>query len=201
AGPIAGAFAIAADPNFDPNYPDPDPAHPRTFRITLPPKAPGAQLAPAELGGAYTLTLGPDVRSQAGDPADVNLNAGLDVPRATPSAGTTVVTSPSASAPQAIGPGATITSAVSVPDSFNVQGATLKLDITFPVDSALTATLISPSNKRTLLFSGVGGGGQNFSNTTFDDQAATPIQNGGAPFFSRFQPQVGSGGPIATYVC
>ena len=42
-----------------------------------------------------------------------------------------------------------------------------------------------------ILFSGVGSGGTtaNFSNTIFDDNAATPIQYGSAPFFSTFNPQ------------
>ena len=41
------------------------------------------------------------------------------------------------------------------------------------------------------LFSGVGNGTStaNFTNTIFDDNAATPIQSGSAPFFSVFNPQ------------
>ena len=43
-----------------------------------------------------------------------------------------------------------------------------------------------------ILFSGVGSGTKtaNFTNTIFDDNAATPIQNGGAPFFATFNPQL-----------
>ena len=42
------------------------------------------------------------------------------------------------------------------------------------------------------LFSGVGTGTTtaNFNNTVFDDNAATPIQNGSAPFFATFNPQM-----------
>ena len=42
------------------------------------------------------------------------------------------------------------------------------------------------------LFSGVGSGPStaNFTNTIFDDNAATPIQNGAAPFFATFNPQM-----------
>ena len=43
------------------------------------------------------------------------------------------------------------------------------------------------------LATGVGKGGNqtaNFSNTVFDDRAATPIQNGGAPFAGTFNPQM-----------
>ena len=41
------------------------------------------------------------------------------------------------------------------------------------------------------LFSNVGQTGlqANFSSTTFDDTASTPIQNGGPPFFGTFNPQ------------
>ena len=41
------------------------------------------------------------------------------------------------------------------------------------------------------LFSGVGTGTitANFNNTVFDDNAATPIQEGSAPFFATYNPQ------------
>ena len=42
-----------------------------------------------------------------------------------------------------------------------------------------------------ILFSGVGSGTNtaNFNNTVFDDNAATPIQEGSAPFFAIYNPQ------------
>ena len=42
-----------------------------------------------------------------------------------------------------------------------------------------------------ILFSNVGQGTNtaNFTNTVFDDNAATPIQEGSAPFFATYDPQ------------
>ena len=49
-----------------------------------------------------------------------------------------------------------------------------------------------PSQVAVQLFSGVGSGinTANFTNTVFDDNAGTPIQNGSAPFFATFNPQM-----------
>ena len=195
AGAITGAFLVAPDPNADPNYPDPDPANPRTFRVTLPPRSPAAQIEAAQLGGTYSLTLGPNIRSAAGDLMDVDGNAGLDNLRNVASAGTAPLSYPS-TGPTPIGDannaGSTVTSTILVPDSFTVQAVTVSLNITYAADPDLTVTLISPGGgQRVQLFSGVGqtGNQANFTNTAFDDKATTPIQNGGPPFFGTFLPQ------------
>ena len=57
---------------------------------------------------------------------------------------------------------------------------------------AVPYDLTAPSSQVAVpLFSGVGSGTTtaNFNNTVFDDNAATPIQNGSAPFFATFNPQ------------
>src|SRR5262249_50071700 len=78
---------------------------------------------------------------------------------------------------------------------------TLQLNISFPLDPALSATLLvqdpnnSANNTSIPLSSGVGAG-QNtadFNNTIFDDTAALPIQNAAAPFPARYQVQTGLG--------
>ena len=195
AGAITGLFIVAPDPNADPNYPDPDPANPKTYKITLPPRAPAAQIENAQLGGTYSLTLGPNIASAAGDLMDVDGNAGLDNLRNVASAGTTPLNY-ATSTPTTIGdpstPGVVVDSTISVPDSFTVQGVTLSLNITYPNDPDLTVTLISPGGgQRVQLFGGVGqtGNHANFINTALDDKATTPIQNGGPPFFGTFLPQ------------
>src|SRR5213076_1064271 len=90
-----------------------------------------------------------------------------------------------------------ITSSITVPESFLIQGMTVKLNITYPFDPDLEAVLIAPFNNpatgqpfTVTLFSGVGNAGtkKDFVNTIFDDTATTPIQNGGGPFFGRFNP-------------
>ena len=99
-----------------------------------------------------------------------------------------------------------VTSTITVPDNFIVQGDTtaagvsgmqVQINLTYPNDPDLTATLYSlrpgrrPAWVTVPLFSGVGSGTTtaNFTNTIFDDNAATPIQNGSAPFFATFNPQ------------
>jgi subtilisin-like proprotein convertase family protein len=142
--------------------------------------------------------LGPEILSRAGEPLDTNRNAGVDALRGVPSAGATVpITVPSADVPQALAPLRATTSFLDVTDDFVIQGATLALNIAFPNDPDLTATLIAPDGTRIQLFSGVGTTGTraNFgtanADTIFDDAAPTPIQNGSPPFVGRFRPQVG----------
>ena len=107
-------------------------------------------------------------------------------------------------APSLVGPGV-VSSTISVPDSFPIQGDTtssgiaglrVQINLTYPNDPDLSATLYydmgQPSQVSVPLFSGVGSGAQtaNFNNTIFDDNATTPIQNGSAPFFATFDPQL-----------
>jgi hypothetical protein len=49
--------------------------------------------------------------------------------------------------------------------------------------------LISPSGTRVKLFADVGGFGDNFHLTTFDDSAPTSITSGTPPFTGTFRPQ------------
>ena len=64
----------------------------------------------------------------------------------------------------------------------------VELDITHTWDSDLSATLIAPDGTRVQLFANVGGGGQNFTGTIFDDQATMAIGDGQAPFSGRYRP-------------
>ena len=98
-----------------------------------------------------------------------------------------------------------MSSSIAVPDSFIIEGdqtaaglsvMQVELDASFPTDSDLTATLThydaNGNNLGTVtLFSGVGAGRNtaNFTNTVFDDNANTPIQDGSAPFSAIYNPQ------------
>ncbi len=66
------------------------------------------------------------------------------------------------------------------------------LEVTFtilhPHAGNLTLTLVSPTLQGLELFSGVGGTGQNFTDTTLADNAPTAISAGVAPFTGRFRP-------------
>ena len=98
-----------------------------------------------------------------------------------------------------------MTSTIIVPDNFIVQGDTttsgvsglrVQINLTYPDDPDLSATLYydmgQPGQVAVPLFTGVGTGinTANFTNTVFDDNAGTPIQNGSAPFFATFNPQM-----------
>ena len=104
-----------------------------------------------------------------------------------------VVTYPSNDAPLVIPASKTIDSTLTVGGGFVIQSVSLLLNITYADDPNLTATLITPSGQRIILFSGVGATGTaaNFTNTLLSDSAPTPIQVAGPPFLSvtGYQPQ------------
>jgi len=70
----------------------------------------------------------------------------------------------------------------------------VRLTITHTWDSDLDVFLIAPDGTRVELFTDVGGSGDNFTNTVLDDQAATAITAGTAPFTGTFRPE----GSLAT---
>lgn len=63
------------------------------------------------------------------------------------------------------------------------------ININHPWDSDLEVSLRSPDGTTVVLFSGVGGDGDNFSNTCLRQNAATSIGAGSAPFSGTFRPQ------------
>jgi subtilisin-like proprotein convertase family protein len=175
----------------------------RTFQIGFPTQ---------QLSGTYTVTLDSNIQATTklpdGSPINVdeNLNAGLDVLRDTVSPGTassttsksysSTGTSNSVTIPPANNgtnpatPGK-VTTTIQVPDNFAIQQLTLQLNITYQNDPDLTATLTAPDGTKVQLFSNVGSQPPhgNFQNTTFSDNATTPIQKGGPPFNGTFNPQ------------
>ncbi len=62
------------------------------------------------------------------------------------------------------------------------------LNITHSFVEDIKVTLISPTGTRVDLFMEVGSSGNNFVNTTLDDQASDSITNGVAPFTGTFRP-------------
>ena len=63
------------------------------------------------------------------------------------------------------------------------------LDIMHTWDRDLEAYLVSPAGTRVELFTRVGGRGDNFSNTTLDDEATIPITMGSPPFAGSYRPE------------
>src|SRR5439155_20792305 len=86
-----------------------------------------------------------------------------------------------------------VESSINITDPFVIQALTVTMNITYPNDPDLTATLVAPDGTEITLFSNVGGAAvnkANFQEVVFDDTATTPVQNGAAPFFGRFNPQL-----------
>ena len=79
-------------------------------------------------------------------------------------------------------------STITVTDSFTILDVDVLLDITHTRDSDLRVVLVSPSGTRIELFDGVGGQGDNFTDTVLDDEAATSILDGAAPFTGTYRP-------------
>jgi len=173
-----------------------------TFQISFPMQ---------QLSGTYTLQLGPDILDTFGQPLDTTQSAGLAVLRDQDQNSPTIPVRYAATdlpkaipAPNAVGAGE-VTSTIVVPDSFIVQGDTttagvsglrVQINLAYPNDPDLSATLYydmgGPSQVSVPLFSRIGSGTQtaNFTDTVFDDNASIPIQNGSAPFFATFNPQM-----------
>jgi subtilisin-like proprotein convertase family protein len=82
-----------------------------------------------------------------------------------------------------------ISSTINVTDGRSITDLTVKLNITHTFDSDLVITLIGPGGDVVTLFNRRGAAGQNLTNTVFDDDAATPISAGVAPFTGSFKPE------------
>jgi len=83
----------------------------------------------------------------------------------------------------------TITSLLTVGVADPITDLDVTLSITSPYTGELEATLIAPDGRRVLLFRHLGIDGNNYTNTTLDDEAATPITAANPPFTGRFRPQ------------
>lgn len=167
----------------------------RTFRLNFPTQT---------LAGTYQFTFGPGVRSVAGENLDTNFNAGLSTLRGFDPNGTTVVQTYDTA-----GPGVQIDANKTVsmplvipnlaPDTFLVQGVTLRLNISFPSNEAenLIGTLVHPDGTRVLLFDILREGLDTqdaFPDTVLDDTIDPPrttsITVGTGPYRGTFNPQL-----------
>lgn len=85
----------------------------------------------------------------------------------------------------------TITSTLAIPGQagYIIDDINVTLDIVHTWTSDLDITLIHPDGTRIDLSSGNGSSGDNYSNTTFDQQASTSITAGSAPYAGTFRPE------------
>jgi len=89
-------------------------------------------------------------------------------------------------------PAQSLTSSITIPDNVPLKDLRLRLDLAAPRASDLSAVLIGPDGRSIRLFTGarlVDAGGAGFSNVVFDDNAASSIDAGPAPFSGTFRPE------------
>jgi len=82
-----------------------------------------------------------------------------------------------------------VSSAITVSASSTITAVQVQVNITHTFDSDLVLVLISPSGTEVILSNRRGGAGHNYTNTLFEDSAATSISKGQAPFAGSYQPE------------
>ena len=175
-GTVPGPYTVTANPLGT----DPDPLHPRTYQIGF-----AAQSGQRQLHR----DPGSSIESEAGDALDTNENAGVNLLFGTAPLGTATPFTFANTTATPLVSGSTITSSLTIPTSFLVQGLTVALDITYPNDPDLEVFLTSPDGTTIELIKNAGAAnGANFSGTILADAASTSIQNASAPFTGQFQP-------------
>jgi subtilisin family serine protease/subtilisin-like proprotein convertase family protein/nuclear transport factor 2 (NTF2) superfamily protein len=100
-----------------------------------------------------------------------------------------VVRYEAANLPVAVPDQGTIVSRITINEQHTIRDLDVEISINHTWDEDLDVFLVAPNGTRIELFTDVGGNGQNFLNTTLDDQAATPIGSGRAPFSGRYRPE------------
>lgn len=81
------------------------------------------------------------------------------------------------------------TSTIPVADNRTVVDVNVRVNITHPYDGDIALSLITPTNQTISLSNRHGSDGNNYTNTVFDDEAATAIASGAPPFTGSFKPE------------
>jgi subtilisin-like proprotein convertase family protein len=96
---------------------------------------------------------------------------------------------PSADVPKPISDYTTVNSTIAISQSGPIMDINVRLNIIHTYDADLDVFLIGPDATRVELFTDVGGGSNNFTDTVIDDEAATAITSGAAPFTGTYRPE------------
>lgn len=94
----------------------------------------------------------------------------------------------SPSVPVAIVDNDTAFAYITIANGFLVADLNVMIDITHTWDSDLSIWVTSPGGVNVMLAALLGGSGDNYTQTLFDDEATTPIASGVAPFTGSFIP-------------
>lgn len=134
-----------------------------------------AQSGSSQSVGSFTLKVAVDLIGND----QLVLDADIPTPLRIPASGSTGSTS----------------SSLVVTDSRQVLDANVRINLTHQYDSDLVITLIAPNGRSVVLANRRGFNGQNFTDTLFDDDVATPISAGTAPFSGSYKPDQ----PLSTF--
>ncbi|MBL8864472.1 MAG: proprotein convertase P-domain-containing protein, partial [Planctomycetia bacterium] len=147
------------------------------------------------VGGVYTIVLGPDIRDLAGNPMDQNANGvngenpgdrfTLTRTLATP----TTQTFSAGGLPLAIRDLSTTTAKLAINQDITIADVNVRFSISHTYDSDLVIRLVGPGGQSATLVNRRGGSANNFNATTIDDESATSIANGAAPFSGTYRPE------------
>lgn len=178
---IANATSAYTDlPAITPGTPTPvNNAPPFTFIVNSP-QACGTQIAFKETvsyNGGFTETVNFTIPVGAPSLGTATLYSSTDVPKPIPDYNDTTQM-----------PGS-VTSNLPITAPGTVGKLTVKINITHTFDSDLHISLISPTGVSVVLSNRNGSGGANYSDTIFDDDAATAIFDGSPPFTGTFKPE------------
>ena len=92
--------------------------------------------------------------------------------------------------PAAIPDQGTLMSELVINEAGLIQDLNVKVNISHPLDADMDVFLMAPDGMtRIELFTDVGGSGDNFEDTILDDEAATSITEGSAPFEGSYRPE------------
>jgi subtilisin-like proprotein convertase family protein len=94
----------------------------------------------------------------------------------------------SADVPKAIPANTSVDSTIAVADTSIVTDVNVSVTIAHTWDGDLTLSLIGPNGASVPLSTQHGGSADNYTNTVFDDSAATPIASGTPPYTGTFRP-------------
>ncbi|MEZ6134019.1 MAG: proprotein convertase P-domain-containing protein [Pirellulaceae bacterium] len=86
-------------------------------------------------------------------------------------------------------PRKTIVSEIEITEDFIIRDVNLQISITHTNVGSLDAYLTGPDGQRIELFTEVGGSGDHFDHSTFDDQAELPIIKAQPPYSGTFIPE------------
>jgi serine protease len=142
--------------------------------------------------GSYALVIGPNISDASGNVMDQDADGiGGEDPDDIYTAAFSIVDIidlPSSDVPAEIHNLMVTGSFLTVNQDVTISDLNLKLDIWYPYDGDLWIYLVSPRGTRVDLSAFNGGMDADFTGTTFDDEADTPISYGYGPYTGSFQP-------------